>query len=74
MRYQGIQSYEDMAKAVREHARTEMYHKGASVKYEDIARHLPSTLDPRFIAEQCELIGCPVWASCPKDALYGVVR
>jgi hypothetical protein len=54
---------------VQELARTAAYHKGARMTYEDVARHCPMSWRPRFIAEQCELAGWPVWTSVPDEAL-----
>jgi len=36
--------------------------------YNDVAQHCPSSWRPRFIAEQCELAGFPVWTSAPEEA------
>jgi hypothetical protein len=61
----------DEGKRVRELARAEGYHRGVFMTYEDVARHLPPTWSPRFIANQCELAGWPVWSSAPDEALSG---
>jgi len=63
--------YESAARRVRELARTAAYHAGAAMTYADVATHCPETFSPRFIAEQCELAGFPVWTSCPAEALPG---
>lgn len=60
---------EQMGRRVRELARTAAYHRGPAMAYEDVAQHLPHDLNSRFIAEQCELAGFPVWTSCPDEAL-----
>jgi len=57
---------------VRELARTAAYHSGAAMRYEDVARWLPSSWSPSFIARECELAGFPVWTSCPDEALRGL--
>jgi len=59
---------QDVAKAVREIARTETYHRGAHTKYEHIACRFPG-VRPRFICEQAELAGFPVWSSAPDAAM-----
>ena len=56
------------AKTVRELARIEGYHRGIALTYQDVARHCPGEWRPRFIAEQCELAGWPVWTSAPDEA------
>ena len=56
------------ARRVRELARTEHYHRGAACTYEDIARHCDG-LPARFICEQAELAGFPVWTTAPDVAL-----
>jgi hypothetical protein len=53
---------------VREIARIEAYHRGPAMKYEDVARHCEG-YRPRFVAEQCELAGFPVWTSVPDEVL-----
>jgi hypothetical protein len=60
-------NFETAARHIRELARTEAYHRGHAMRYEDVARHV-LTLSPRFIAEQCEAAGLPVWTSCPDEA------
>lgn len=58
------------AQRVRELARTEAYHRGIHMRFEHVAQHLPEALRPRFIAEQMELAGFPVWTSVPDEALF----
>lgn len=55
-------------KKVRELARIEASFRGADLRFEDVARHVPACWGARFIAEQCELAGFPVWASAPESA------
>lgn len=54
-------------------ARQAAYNKGAAMKYEDIVNagdgHKFDGIRPRYIAEQAELAGFPVWASCPDEAM-----
>jgi hypothetical protein len=59
----------DAGKRVRELARMAGYHMGAKMTYDDVAKHVPANWRPRFIAEQCELAGFPVWTSAPDVAL-----
>jgi len=47
------------------------YQKGPAMTYADVARDLPKDWSPRFITNQCELAGFPVWTSCPDEALKG---
>lgn len=61
-------AYEDAGRRVREIARAEAYHRGAAVSFGDIARHCTG-YPARFIAEQAELAGFPVWTSAPDEAL-----
>lgn len=70
---QGVQAtiYGLKAREVRERARMAAYHKGAAMKYQDIANEMHG-VDPRFICEQAELAGYSVWASAPESALYAV--
>lgn len=57
-----------LARLVRDHARAAAYSRGPAMTFNDVARHLPP-LPARFIAEQCELSGFPVWTSCPDEAM-----
>lgn len=56
-------------KFIRQHARVAAYFCGAGLAYSDIARWCPADWSPRFICEQAELAGFPVWASAPEAAL-----
>jgi len=59
---------QDVGKAIREVARTEAYHRGPAVTYEHVAVRFPG-IRPRFIAEQAELAGFPLWSSVPDEAM-----
>jgi hypothetical protein len=63
-------SREAAASHVRKVARAAAHERGeSSMTYADVARHCPSTWPARFIAEQCELAGFPVWTTAPDEAL-----
>jgi hypothetical protein len=61
-------SAEQAGRRVREVARAEGYHRGAAMTFDSIARHCPPEWPARFIAEQAELAGFPVWTSAPDEA------
>lgn len=60
---------EQAKRQVREAARTAAYHKGPAMTYEDIKAMCTPEMSPRFICEQAELAGFPVWTSAPEEAL-----
>lgn len=59
---------ETVGKHIREVARAEAYHRGAFLQFEHIATRFPA-IRARFICEQAELAGFPVWVSAPDEAL-----
>lgn len=61
-------NHNHVARRVREIARAEGFHRGPRLTYQDIARHVRGVRS-RFICEQAELAGWPVWASAPDSAL-----
>lgn len=62
-------TWEQAVNRVRELARTEAYHRGPFMTFNDVARHCPSSWPARFVAEQCEAAGFPVWSSAPDEAI-----
>lgn len=62
-------NHEQAAKQVRQAARTAAYTKGAAMTYEDVRAMCTPDMSPRFICEQAELAGFPVWTSAPDEAM-----
>lgn len=62
-------SRESAALQVHQAARTAAYHKGPAFKFDDIRSMVPSDIGDRFVAEQAELCGFPVWTSVPDEVL-----
>jgi len=52
-------------------ARAAHYERGPAATFDDVAKRVPG-LPARFVAEQAELAGFPVWSSAPDTAFYGV--
>lgn len=63
----------DVALRVRQAARITAYHRGPAMNYQDLAHELDLqglvNLRSRFVAEQAELAGFPVWTTAPDEAL-----
>jgi hypothetical protein len=57
-----------IAAQIRATARAEAFEHGILLRYEHVARSF-LTIRSRFIAEQCELAGFPVWTSVPEEAM-----
>lgn len=60
-------NYETAARQVQQLARVEAFHRGIGLRYEHVAVSCHG-LRPRFICEQMELAGFPVWTSAPDEA------
>ena len=60
-------TWDQAAEQVRQAVRIVAYHKEASMTYEDVRAMCPG-MTARFICEQAELAGFPVWSHAPDEA------
>jgi hypothetical protein len=60
---------EQAKRQVREATLTAAYHRGPAMTYDDVAAMCTSDMSPRFICEQAELAGFPIWSSAPDEAM-----
>jgi hypothetical protein len=61
---------ETAKRQIQQAAMTAAYQRGASFTYADVSALLTPELRevPRFVCEQAELAGFPVWTSAPNEA------
>jgi hypothetical protein len=60
-------NFQTAAVIVKQAARMAAYDNGAAMTFADVRELVPANLCDRFVAEQAELAGFPVWTSVPNS-------